>query len=114
MRAVPILWEGHMSAPVGPSLENVLAGTYNPLSRPLFIYVNKKSAEEKPWVGEFVQFYLDHAAELVAEVKYVPLPDRAYAMAKERYRKREVGTGFGGEPEVGLPIEEILQRKPRH
>jgi phosphate transport system substrate-binding protein len=114
MKAVPILWEGHTPQPVPPSMENVVAGKYNPLSRPLFIYVNKKSAQEKSWVREFVEFYLNNAKELVAEVKYLPLPDRAYEMDRERLGKLETGTGFGGEPAVGLPIEDILKRTPKH
>jgi phosphate transport system substrate-binding protein len=114
LKAVPILWEGHTPEPVLPSLENVIAGKYNPLSRPLFLYVSKKSVQEKPWVKEFVEFYLENAAKLVAEVKYLPLPEQAYSMGKERFRKLDTGTGFGGEPEVGLPVEQILQRPPRH
>jgi phosphate transport system substrate-binding protein len=98
---------------VTPSAENVIAGKYTPLSRPLFIYVNKKSAD-RPEVKKFVEFYLKNAAALAHEVKYVPLPEKAYAMALERFGKMETGSGFGGTPEVGLPIEEILNRKPVH
>ena len=98
--------------PVLPSLENVLAGRYNPLSRPLFIYVSKKSAE-RPAVNEFVEFYITHAKELTAEVKYLPLPDAAYQTVLNRFQKRQVGTAFGGTPEVGLRVEEILEREPK-
>jgi phosphate transport system substrate-binding protein len=59
---------------VQPSEETVRDGTYAPLSRPLIIYVNKKSLE-RPEVGEFVKFYLDNAARLALEVGYVPVPD---------------------------------------
>jgi hypothetical protein len=34
-------------------------------------------------------------------------------MGLARFRARQVGTGFGGVPEVGLPIEEILMREPK-
>ncbi len=57
---------------VAPSVEAVINGTYQPLSRPIFIYVNAKSAE-KPEVKEFVEFYLKNGAKLTKEVKYVPL-----------------------------------------
>lgn len=98
--------------PVKPSLESVLDGTYTPLSRPLFIYVSAKSAD-RPEVKEFVEFFLKNGAELARQVKYVPLPGKAYTMALERFQKRQLGSGFGGVPEVGLTVEEILQRPPK-
>ena len=113
MKAVSIQWDKNkVKEPVMPSLENVLAGTYNPLSRPLFIYVNKKSLE-KPEVREFVEFYLKNASVLAKEVKYLPLPEKAYEMAMQRLTEMKTGTGFGGVSEVGLPIEEILNRQPK-
>lgn len=59
---------------VQPSEETVRDGTYAPLSRPLIIYVNKKSLD-RPEVAEFVKFYLANAARLAQEVGYVPVPD---------------------------------------
>ncbi|MBL8827852.1 MAG: PstS family phosphate ABC transporter substrate-binding protein [Planctomycetaceae bacterium] len=96
--------------PVGPAPENVLNGSYTPLSRPLFIYVNKKSAD-KPEVKQCVEFLLKNVADLATEVKYLPLPAQAYQMATERFAKRETGSVFGGVPEVGLTVEEILKRE---
>jgi phosphate transport system substrate-binding protein len=78
----------------------------------LFIYVSKASAA-KPEVGQFVDFYLKNVSTLAAEVKYVPLPAKAYEMAQERFNARQTGSGFGGVPEVGLPVEEILRREPK-
>ena len=98
--------------PVLPSAQTVENGTYNPLSRPIFIYVSKKSAA-KPEVKEFVEFYLKNAAPLVKEVKYVPLPASAYTTALEHFQKGKVGTVFGGEAEVGLKIEELLKREAK-
>lgn len=112
LKALAIDWEKSDAGPVLPSLENVVAGKYNPLSRPLFIYVNRKSAD-RPEVKAFVEFYLQKAAELARQVQYLPLPDQAYAMGRERFEKLQTGSGFGGEPEVGLPVEEILQREPK-
>lgn len=60
-----------------PTLETVSNGTYAPLSRPIFIYVSNKAAA-KPEVLSFVDFYLEQAAELSAEVGYIPLPKEAY------------------------------------
>ena len=56
---------------VEPSLSTIADGTYTPLSRPLFIYVNVESLR-KPQVLEFVKFYMEVGAELTAEVGYVP------------------------------------------
>ena len=111
MKALGIDW-GKGQGCVLPSNENVLAGTYNPLSRPLFIYVSKKSAE-KPEVKQFVEFALTKGPALIKEVKYLPLPDEAYKMGLERFRKGQLGSGFGGVPEVGLPVMEILKRTPK-
>ncbi len=113
MKAVAIQWDKNkVKEPVMPSPENVIAGTYNPLSRPLFIYVSRKSLD-KPAVKEFVEFYLKNGGTLAKEVKYVPLTDTAYQMAMERLRTMKTGTGFGGIPEVGLSVEEILKREPK-
>jgi phosphate transport system substrate-binding protein len=113
LKALGIEWDKNsVKGPVMPDAENVLAGTYNPLSRPLFIYVNRKSAE-KPAIREFVEFFLKNSATLAREVKYLPLPDTAYEMALARFNRLETGTGFGGTPEVGLHIEEILKRTPK-
>lgn len=112
LKAVPISWKG--SKPVLPSVANAKNASYQPLSRPIFIYVSKKSIESKPHVDRFVQFYMDkrHAAALVKEVGYVPLPDKAYAAALEKARKRVTGTVFHG-AEVGVGIEELMARKPK-
>ncbi|OGP82016.1 MAG: protein sphX [Deltaproteobacteria bacterium RBG_16_54_11] len=94
--------------PVLPSEKTVMDGTYYPLSRPIFIYVNKKSAQ-RPEVKEFVDFYLKNAPTLVKQVKYIPLPDMAYKLAAERFSKRVTGTVFGGEAKVGVKIEDLLK-----
>ena len=91
-----------------PSEKTVMDGTYTPLSRPIFIYVNKKSAE-KPEVKEFVEFYLKNASKLVKQVKYIPLPDRAYNLAEERFSRKVLGTLFGGESRIGMRIEDLLK-----
>jgi phosphate transport system substrate-binding protein len=75
--------------------------------------VNRKAAE-RPEVKAFVEFYLKNAHELAADVKYLPLPEKAYEMGRERFAKLQTGSGFGGEPEIGLPVEEILSREPKN
>lgn len=62
---------------VAPSNETVIDGTYKPLSRPLFIYVNNKSMEREE-VKTFMQYYLENVKDLVGDVGYIPLEDAKY------------------------------------
>jgi phosphate transport system substrate-binding protein len=111
LKPVAIIHKGGKA--VLPSKETVISGEYQPLSRPLFIYVKKESLDNNPAVREFVDFYLSKDARaLIEEVKYVPLPDEAYDVGMERVTKAKLGTGFNGEPEVGLPIGDILKKEP--
>lgn len=111
LKAVPIAMAEGKPA-VLPSFETVENGTYQPLSRPIFIYVSAK-AVEKPEIKEFVEFYLKNAAKLVKEVKYVPLPAKAYVIAQQHITNKKFGTVFGGESEVGLKIEDLLKREAK-
>ncbi|MEQ1882432.1 MAG: PstS family phosphate ABC transporter substrate-binding protein [Burkholderiales bacterium] len=91
-----------------PSAETVMNGTYQPLSRPIFIYINAKSLD-RPEVREFIAFYMKNADSLVREVKYVPLPAAGYAYNVEHVGKKVLGTKFGGENKVGLTIEQLMK-----
>ncbi|MGB7816981.1 MAG: PstS family phosphate ABC transporter substrate-binding protein [Methylotenera sp.] len=109
LRAIPISAKAGSPA-VLPSPEAVMNGTYQPLSRPLFIYVNATAAAFKPEVKAFVNFYLDQAPTLVKEVKYVPLPTEDYTAVKAHFKAMKPGTGFNGTPEVGIKITDLLSR----
>jgi len=109
LKAVPI---DAGKGPVTPSAKTVEDGTYQPLSRPIFIYVSKKSMD-KPEVREFVEFYLKNAPTLVKQVKYVPLPQSVYTTGAEHLKKGKVGTMFGGEAEVGVKIEDLMKREAK-
>lgn len=109
LRALPISAKAGAAA-VMPSFDSVKNGTYIPLSRPLFIYVNATAAAFKPEVKAFVNFYLDNAPALVKEVKYVPLPAEDYAAVKTHFKAMKPGTGFGGKSEVGIKITDLLSR----
>lgn len=63
---------------ITPNEATIGDGSYTPLSRPLFIYVNVESLE-RPEVREFVEFYLDNAGRVASEVDYVPLSATDYA-----------------------------------
>ncbi|MET0643954.1 MAG: PstS family phosphate ABC transporter substrate-binding protein [Candidatus Binatia bacterium] len=109
LKAVPI--DGG-KGPVTPSAKTVEDGTYQPLSRPIFIYVSKKSMD-KPEVREFVEFYLKNAPTLVKQVKYVPLPQSIYTTGAEHLKKGKIGSMFGGEAEVGVKIEDLMKREAK-
>ena len=109
LRAIPISPKAGAVA-VMPSPESVKDGSYQPLSRPLFIYVNATAAAFKPEVKAFVNFYLENAPTLVKEVKYVPLPTEDYTAVKAHFKGMKPGTGFNGTPEVGVKIKDLLSR----
>lgn len=97
---------------VSPSYQTVQDGSYQPLSRPLFIYVNAKSAE-RPEVKEFVEFYIKNAGKIAKQVRYIALPDKAYELVNERWKKRQTGSVFGGEPQTGVTIDDLLKRETK-
>ena len=98
------------SGPVGASVETVRNGTYQPLSRPLFIYVARKAAD-RPEVQKFVESYFSQP-ELMREVGYVELTPQIYDLAKGHFTEKKVGTAFGsGGSQVGLTLEALLARE---
>ena len=109
LRALGVEWDLKKRLSAKPSEEAVLSGTYNPLSRPLFLYVNVKSLQKRE-VKKFVEFYLTHVEALAKEVKYVPLPSSAYVKVWERLEKQTKGTAFAGHTDTTIPIDEILSR----
>lgn len=110
LKAVPIV--NAAGKAVAPSEAAVIDGSYNPLSRPIFIYVSE-AAYKRPEVREFVEFYLKHGANMAKEVKYVPLPAKAYEVAAEHLKKGKLGTAFGGKNEVGIKIDALLAREAK-
>jgi phosphate transport system substrate-binding protein len=96
-----------------PSRETVENSQYQPLSRPLFIYINAASAQKNQALRKFIDFYLAQASELVTEVGYVPLPEEAYHIDKVTFHKGEVGTVFEGQSQFNLTIAELLRRQAR-
>ena len=65
------------NGPILPSMTTVKDGSYAPLSRPLFIYVNS-TAVKKPHVVSFIDFYLENVKDLASSVGYIALPDAEY------------------------------------
>lgn len=96
-----------------PSKETVEQAQYQPLARPLFIYINAASAQKNPALRQLIEFYLTQAPELVSEVGYVPLPEEAYHINKVTFYKGEVGTVFEGQSQFNLTIPELLRKQAR-
>jgi len=89
---------------VAPSAETIADGTYQPLSRPLFLYLNKVKAT--PAVTAFANYILDNP-ELVASTGYIPFPEDLIAVVKKHLADMKTGSKFQGAA-VGLGIKEIL------
>jgi phosphate transport system substrate-binding protein len=96
---------------ITPSQETVANGTYQPLSRPIFIYVSKAAAN-RPEVSGFIEYYLTKGTSLVQETGYIPLPPKAYELALARFKGNKVGSMFAGEgSKVGVTVEDLLARE---
>jgi phosphate transport system substrate-binding protein len=108
LKAVPI---DNGNGPVYPSDQAVEDGSYQPLARPVFIYVKEESLG-RPEVREFVEYYLANAAKYSREVKYVPLPPKVYEAAMKSVRERRVGTVFGSREAVGVTMEQLATLEP--
>ena len=97
--------------PVLPSKSTVIDAIYQPLSRPLFIYVNAVSAQKNTTLRRFIDYYLANAQEIVSEVGYIPLSEEAYHIDKVTFHRGEVGTVFEGKSEFNLTIPELLRKQ---
>ncbi len=98
------------SGPVNPSVANVQSGRYQPLSRPLFIYINDKALASKPDVQKFATFAVRNGLSLVGVAGDIPLPASTYQLVESKLYKRITGTAFSGDLPVGLSIGEALRR----
>ncbi|WP_013321237.1 PstS family phosphate ABC transporter substrate-binding protein [Gloeothece verrucosa] len=97
--------DGKCQKPV--PVDNVIKNIYNPLSRPLFIYVNKKALDGKASLREFLDFYLRNSWKWVDSVGYVPLPDEAYSKVINKLATGETGTKFK-KAKPGEPITNFI------
>lgn len=109
IKAIPV--DGG-KGPITPSIQTVKDGTYQPLSRPLFLYV-KKEAAARPEVKGFVDFYLSTSfTPLIQsrEVGYIALPDELYVAIDKRFKDGTLGTLFPNGAEVGATLDRYLGR----
>ena len=95
---------------VQPSVQSVLQGKYQPLSRVLFVYVSDQALGQSPDVRNFTTFLVRNSPSLVAKANYIPLPESTIRVVETKLYRRVLGTSFGGELPVGLTIGDALQR----
>jgi phosphate transport system substrate-binding protein len=101
------------SGAVQPAVETVGRGGYNPLGRPLFMYVNLKHAQQNKALREFVTFALENAASAAETVGYIPLTDEAYHIDLVNFQEGDAGTAFDGKPQPSVTIAELLRKVKR-
>jgi len=95
---------------VAPSVETAQDGTYRPLSRPLFIYVNDKQMRDDDTIRSFVGFTVGNGLRFVEEAGYIPLPADTYRLVETKLYRHILGTSFGGDLPIGLTIGEALRK----
>ncbi|MFC0773459.1 PstS family phosphate ABC transporter substrate-binding protein [Terrimonas alba] len=99
---------GNGRGPVYPADSTVRTGTYAPLSRPEFIYINARSANSVV-TQDFVRFYLENAPKLVEEIGYVSLPDEAYKLSYQRFLQKKTGSMFANKSTVGADLVKLMK-----
>jgi phosphate transport system substrate-binding protein len=110
VKAIPVddLNESNGKGPILPTAKTILDGTYQPLSRPLFLYVDSV-ASKRFEVDQFIRFYLSTAPELVPETGFIPLSDISYRLIYDRYVEGKTGSLFLElETSVGVRLEDLL------
>jgi phosphate transport system substrate-binding protein len=98
--------------PIEPSPATVKDASYTPLSRPLFIYINRKSAD-RPEVRAFIEFYLANGEKMAEAVGYISLNASDYPKVLERFQKLQTGTSFNGASSEGKTLDDILSVPPQ-
>jgi phosphate transport system substrate-binding protein len=94
-----------------PSAEAVQSARYQPLSRPLFIYINLNSLQDKPQLKTFVEAYLKNAKQIVKQTGYVPLPPEGYHLVLNHFYQGKIGTVFAGKSQSRITIDELLKKE---
>lgn len=97
---------------IEPNATTIGDGTYSPLARPLFVYVNKNSLKRVPVVKDFVNYQIDASnKERFTEAGYVPLPESLLVEFREKIEKAETGSLFNGESAVGVKLADKLNEE---
>ncbi|MFZ9737746.1 MAG: PstS family phosphate ABC transporter substrate-binding protein [Prochlorotrichaceae cyanobacterium] len=94
---------------VEPTTASIEDGSYNPLSRPIFVYVSKKAYEEKPQVKAFMEYQADPANGLIiSETGYIPMPAEIVAKVQSRLESMTTGTIYEGGSSVGVKLADKI------
>ena len=96
--------------PVKPSLDAIRSGIYRPLSRPMFMYVNKESYQ-RPEVKAFLDFFFKNARQIVEhpKVSYVALSDEMYKLGRMRLNAGKTGSAMAAAKEKGLDLNKTFE-----
>ncbi len=97
--------------PVKPSIDIIRAGTYRPLARPLFLYVNADSYK-RPEVKSFLEFVAANAKKIVEhpKVNYVAFPDDVYSLGGKRLQEGKTGSFMASAPAGSMNMAELLKK----
>ena len=87
---------------------------YQPLARPLFIYVNAVSAQNNPLMNEFIDYYMRNAEKVVSSVGYIPFGEDDYMRLYRNYHKTKVGKVFGGQAQFNQTMYEVLTKRTEY
>ncbi|MBW4529048.1 MAG: PstS family phosphate ABC transporter substrate-binding protein [Aphanothece saxicola GSE-SYN-MK-01-06B] len=93
-----------------PSVSNVQRERYQPLSRPLFVYVNDKDMRDRPEVRRFVTFTVQRGLRFTEQAGAIPLPADTYRIVESKLYRHLLGTSFGGDLPIGLTISQAIRR----
>lgn len=108
LKAIGIKVDAEAEA-VLPTLKTINNATYQPLTRPLFVYVSAQAAEQKPPVAAFIDFFLNESTEYIEYTGFIPLPEQTYKKLSARFAARKTGSIFGsGGSKVGVSVMEML------
>ena len=89
---------------------SVQEGRYQPLSRPLFIYINDKAYVANPELRKLTALTLRNGLSFAKKAGSIPLPASTYLLVESKLYKRITGSAFSGDLPVGLTIGEALRR----
>ncbi len=96
-----------------PSDETIAEGTYQPLSRPIFMYVNAEDAEREE-VQAFLEFLLTEGPQIIREVGYIPFPDETYETLLDRVMSRRSGSAvMDADTSEGTRLSDLLFEEER-
>lgn len=95
-----------------PSVKNVIDGHYSALSRPLFIYVNKHSLENRESLRRFLNLYLNKSniSHSVAKSGYIPLSPDMYTVARSILLQGKTGSVFNSD-DLSADFERFLYKR---